>query len=191
MTNGFTDTYTDDIDLPSDYVCSNQTRQAVTPPEGTNAAIVWARLDSGSGPMIADCGRFFPQHKVRPSKAQQTCTRYAPTSGGELANAGEIQKCQFAWGDGRFDLAIRNAKVARQILSAKYLTNKDVRVLFRNGGGVVAYTMDGGYLSWSGTGCSVLLWMSWPPDDAAYNHRNTLDRATGLKQGFAKQETQN
>ena len=59
-------------------------------------------------------------------------------TGGTISNEGEIEIVH-AQDDDKFPMTIQNAKVNCPILSVKYFTNKDCRVLFRKGGGVIAY----------------------------------------------------
>ena len=61
----FENKYEDEISILEQYFCSNVEQLTVPPPKDSPLSIVWAMIDSGSGPMIADCAYFFPNHKIR------------------------------------------------------------------------------------------------------------------------------
>ena len=79
-------------------------------------------LDSGSGPMVADCPRCFPDHAVRPNKAQLSGTCYTSACRGEIPNEGEITIVHRNEEGQDFGFVIQNAKVECPILSVRYFT---------------------------------------------------------------------
>ena len=134
----FNKKHKDDIDLLEEYVTSNCEQLTAPPPDNTKEHIVWSMLDSGSGPMVADCEKFFPQHKIRESPAQKQGTKYVSASGGLIANEGQIDLVH-RQGNDLFEMTMQHAKVNCPILSVRYFTDRDCRVLFRKGGGVIIY----------------------------------------------------
>ena len=64
---------------------------------------------------------------------------YVSASGGEIWNEGEINITHKEKNGDVFDLKMQNAKVSCPIRSMKYFANMGCRVLFKKGGGVIAY----------------------------------------------------
>ena len=135
----FNHEYADDIAILEDYVCSNRKALTVPPPPKTKAGLVWAMIDSGSGPMVADCPVFFPKHTVVSSRGQRQGTEYVSASGGKIKHEGQIHLTHQEKNGDKFNLTMQNAKVSCPILSVKYFTEQNCRVLFRKGGGVIIH----------------------------------------------------
>ena len=82
---------------------------------------------------------FFPRHRVRESKAQLNGTKYVSATGSEILNQGEIDITHVGDNGEKCQWTIPNAKINCPILSVRHFTAKDCKVLFRKGGGVIAY----------------------------------------------------
>ena len=79
----------------------------------------------------------FPGHRITESQAQRDKVCYVSASGGEIANEGEIRIVHKEKDGNEFGLTIQHAKVDCPILSVKWFTNLDCRVIFRKGGVLV------------------------------------------------------
>ena len=135
----FNHEYADVIAILEDYVCSNRKALTVPPPAKTKAGLIWVMIDSGSGPMVADCPVLFPRHKVESSRGQRQGTEYVSAPGRKIKNEGQIDITHKEKNGDLFNLTMQNAKVSCPILSVKDSTQQDCRVRFRKGGGVIIH----------------------------------------------------
>ena len=113
------------------YSMSNHDVLTVPPPAGSKDAIIWGMIDSGSNPMVADCPKYFPDHPIRPSKAQRNGVKYYSASGCAIKNEGEISVVHRGPCGKDFGLVIQNAKVACPIMSVRYFTRMNCEVVFK------------------------------------------------------------
>ena len=100
---------------------------------------VWAMIDSGSAPDVANCEKAFPHHPIRESKAQRQGINYVNASGGLIPNKGETAVVHRDSNGTDFQFVFQHADVHCPILSVRRFVKKGCRVTFRKGGGVIRY----------------------------------------------------
>ena len=65
------------------------TNKLIAPPPEV-AGKVWAMIDSGAEPNVANCRVVFPHHQIHESAAQKAGVQYKGADGTLIANEGEI-----------------------------------------------------------------------------------------------------
>ena len=100
---------------------------------------VWAMLDSGSQPTVANCKVVFPHHKLEESEGQRAGLQYKVADGTLVPNEGQVQIVHQDAGGSSFRSTFQSAKVHCPILSASELVNRECIVTFTKSGGHIQY----------------------------------------------------
>ena len=96
---------------------------------------LWAMVDSGSEPTVADAKKHFPGHAVVPSKHQGR--KYSCANGSEIVNAGQVHITHRDVKHGDFEFTCENAPVHCPILSVRQLVEVGCSVTFKGKGGYI------------------------------------------------------
>ena len=100
---------------------------------------VWAMLDSGSQPTIANCKKAFPGHELMESDGQRRGLQYKVADGRLVPNEGRVQVTHVDKDGAAFNFTFQHANVHCPILSVSELVHKDCVVTFHKSGGHILY----------------------------------------------------
>ena len=131
-----------DLEALDQWICA--TKKALKagkpiPPPNVKGR-VWAMIDSGSEPTVANCQTTFPGHAIRPSAAQKRGVRYVSATGGTVPNEGEVEIVHRDPILGDFNFTFQHAQVGCPIISVRDLVgNKKCKVIFGEDGGVIKF----------------------------------------------------
>ena len=127
----------DELNALHKMLTSNVDKSSSPPP--ATAGRVWAMIDSGSEPNVANCKVSFPAHEVVESEGQRNGLQYKAADGSLIPNQGEV-KVQHVAKDGQcFNFTFQHAAVHCPILSVTDLVLQDCWVTFHRRGGYILY----------------------------------------------------
>ena len=100
---------------------------------------VWAMLDSGSQPTVANCKQTFPHHPLEESEGQRRGLKYKVADGTLVPNEGQVHVTHRDGQGKSFQFTFQHANVHCPILSVSELVNRDCIVTFHKMGGHIQY----------------------------------------------------
>lgn len=100
---------------------------------------VWAMLDSGSQPTIANCRKVFPDHVLQEPDGRRRGLKYKVADGRLVPNQGQVQVKHIDKDGATFDFTFQHANVHRPILSVSELVHKGCVDTFHKAGGHIQY----------------------------------------------------
>ena len=126
-----------DIKALAKWMCAMQkaAKNQTPPPLPKIKNKIWAMIDSGSEPTIANCSRVFPKHPIKQSEAQKRGVRYVSATGNTVENKGEVDITHRDPDICDFHFTFQHADVHCPIISVKYLVGLKCKVLFSDDGG--------------------------------------------------------
>ena len=108
------------------------------PPKSVRGKL-WAMIDSGSEPTIANCEQAVPDHKVVPSAGSKKGLKYMAASGDKVPNLGECHVVHRDPKQGDFKFCFQHAPVHLPIISVKVLVRVGCKVGCGRAGGWIKY----------------------------------------------------
>ena len=101
--------------------------------------MIWAMINPGSEPTVANCKMEFPQHVIRESAGQRSGLMYKMADGTLIPNQGETDVVHAESDGPKFNVTFQHAEVHCPIVSVTYLVTRDCSVTFHKYGGHIAY----------------------------------------------------
>lgn len=127
----------DDIEILERFICSNSKKDVIPPKNVKNT--IWAMVDSGSEPTVADAGKHFPRQTVRPSAGSKRGLKYMAANGQAIPNRGEFDITHADPKHGNFKFTFQDAPVHCPIISIRSLVDVGCSVTFKGKGSFIKY----------------------------------------------------